>query len=339
MDRRRFVALAAATVPLVAGCSGDEGTGGGPSTSEPTTADDTGTDQPSEASPSDAPSGSTERVAVGEVASGENLSMVVEGVERTTSLDEFQSADEGNVFVVVTLAVKNTTANEFLNFSGFLQTAIEDSEDYSYDQTFAATDNTFDGGQLAPGEVSRGDLVYEVPEDASGLVLTFDFEAFSFTRLQRVTIDLSEQAASAATLDQNLQVDVHDPGTAVTYEDVTVTLNSVRFSEQVGDFASAADGREYAIVNVTTDNGTDEELTVSTLLQMGVKDDIGNTYDLDFAAQSELDRAYNEGQPIAAGGSRRGELAFEVPQSADRLYWTFEFTLWTDGDKTFWQLR
>lgn len=106
-----------------------------------------------------------------------------------------------------------------------------------------------------------------------------------------------------------------------------------------GDFSQADSGNEYVVIDITTENGTDEQQYISTLLQMLVKDGAGNFYDMDLLAQSELDRGYNEGQPLAPGETRRGQLAYEVPQDSSPLYWIFEFTLWTDGDKTFWKLR
>lgn len=340
MDRRRYLLLATAALSTAAGCTG------GSETDDEPEAQQSGleisqeeTDSLQEETPAQQVEDRSPAVVVGEVASGGTLDMVVEGVERTTTIDEFQEADEGNEFVVVTLAVKNTTEAEYLNFSGFLQTSLKDDQDYSYDQTFAVTDSRFDDGQLVPGEVSRGEVVYEVPEDASGLQLQFDFEAFAFTELERIEVDLTSAAESIATLEQELRVDVHDVGGSVAFEDVVVAVNEVSFTDSLSDFATAEEGMEYAILDVTTENGTDEEQHVSTALQMLVKDGEGNSYDMDFSAQAELDQPYNETQALAPGERRRGQVAYAVPADASPLYWTFEFTLWTDGDKAFWQLR
>lgn len=347
MDRRHFLALTGVGLASVAGCSGGgDGDGGTPADGGGSNGDgggggetpadgeaETSTEEQAEATPR------TASVAVGEVVEGEQMSMVVRGIERTESIGEFQEADAGNTFVVVRLAVKNRTQDEFVNFSGLLQTQLKDAEDYTYDQTIAATGQTFQGGQLAPGEVSRGDLVYEVPKDAEGLVLQFDFQAFSLLEFDRVTVDLGSEASSIGELSQDLRVDVHDVGESVTFGDVTVTVNDVSFETSLGQFSQAEDGNEFAIVDITTENGTDEQLSLSTLLQMKMKDGDGSSYQLSVTALSSLDRAYNEGQPLAPGESRRGKVAYEVPQGVSQLYWIFEFTLWVDGDKTFWQVR
>ena len=348
MDRRELLTTLTLGAGCIAGCTGAEdetGEDGSGVTTEISTTSQANQDSSDETSTeveettTETEQAQSANAQVGEIVEGDNLSMVIKSVEKTTEIGEFQEAGGGNTFVVAELAVKNTTSQDYLNFSGFLQTQLKDSQDYTYEQTVAVTGNTFQGGQLAPGEVSNGDIVYEVPEDASGLTLQFDFQAFSFSEFDRVTIDLSSEASSIGSLSQNLQVDVHNLGESISYENVTVSANSIEFAESLGDFAEAEDGMEYAIIDITTENGTQEELSISMLLQMKMKDGQGNSYGINITALSSLDRPYNESQPIAPGESRRGQVAYEVPQDASQLYWTFEFTLWVEGDKTFWQVR
>jgi hypothetical protein len=260
-------------------------------------------------------------------------------MEKTESIGDFQEADSGNTFVVVDLGIKNRTSDEFINFSGFLQTRLKDSEDYTYDQTIAMTGNTFQGGQIAPGEVSRGDVVYEVPKDASGLTMQFDFEAFALFDFSRVEIDLSESTGDPTTLNQNLQVEIYGTDDTVEFQDVQVTFNSVETTKELGSFAQAEEGNEFVIADVSTTNNTDEELTISTALQMVVKDGQGFSYSPSITATSALDQAYSQGSPLASGETRRGKVAYEVPTGTSPLYWVFEFSLWVDGSKTFWQVR
>jgi hypothetical protein len=72
---------------------------------------------------------------------------------------------------------------------------------------------------------------------------------------------------------------------------------------------------------------------------MLVKDGDGWSHQEDLTATTELNRAFDEGSPIADGETRRGEVVYEVEKGLSPLYWVFEFSLWTDGDKTFWELR
>lgn len=345
MHRRSLIAALGAG--LFAGCSGSDTL---TTTTDRTTKRDTETTDASGSETTEEPEtteetetteeGAAERaVMVGERVDDEQLSMVVRDVSKTEQLDEFTEADSGNTFVVVRLAVKNATSDTFLDFSGFLQTRVKDGEGYTYDQSITGTDDTFTGGQLVPGEVSRGDLVYEVPKDAADLTLQFDFETVSFLSVDRVTVDLESTADSVADVSQDLGVEVRGTGDSVSHEGVTVAVNGVEYAEELGDFTKAGEGKEFAIVDITTKNETGSSQNISTALQMLAKDGRGRSYSLSVEAATALDRTYDESSALADGEERRGKVAYEVPKDASPLYWTFEFGLWTNGDKTFWKLR
>lgn len=275
---------------------------------------------------------------VGERVDGEYLSMVVRDVHTTDAIGEFQEADSGNEYVVVRVAVKNTS-DQYLSFSEFLQTRIRDDEGYSYRTAFAVTNNSMSGGQLVPGEVERGDLVFEVPTDSTGRVLQFDFESFDLFDTDRVLIDLEASMEEIADLEQNFRVEIHERGDGVEYEAITVTVNGARTEQSLSLLAESDEGKEYVIVDVSVLNETGEEQHVSTLLQMLVKDGDGNSYGEDIFATSALDQPFDQGSPLVDGELRRGEIAYETPETFEVLYWVFEFTLWVDGDKTFWRIR
>jgi hypothetical protein len=338
MRRRNLIRVLAAGGVSVAGCTGGDG-GSSPETSSTSAAETSTASTTEKADATTAEASGTASVPVGEVVEGDQLSMVVRSVEKTESLGEYQEADQGNTFLLVRLAVKNSTSDAFLNFSGFLQTSLKDGSGYNYSQTIAATGKTFTGGQLAPGEVSRGDIAYEVPKDASDFTLQFDFQAISFFEFDRVTVNLSEQASGIADLQQDLAVETHGTGETVTREQTSVTVNSVEFEEELGSLASAEEGHEYAVIDITTENGTDEEQRISTLLQMLVKDGSGWSYQMSITGTSALTQSYEEATPLAPDEKRRGKLAYEVPKDAKPLYWAFEFSLWVNGDKTFWKFR
>lgn len=354
MERRRFLTTTCVFVAgSLAGCSEDtessDDVGGSDGGDNSTPADgqnqdtesgsgSTKTDQNTETE-IETQTNQTVSVPIGEVVEDDQLSMVVREVTTQRSIGEFQEADQGNTFAIVRLAVKNTTESEFIGFSGFLQTQIKDSENYTYEQVIAATGQTFQGGQLAPGEVSRGDLVYEIPQDSSGLTLQFDFQAFSFFNFERVNVNLEETASTVGDLSQDLRIDVHSTGDEVSSGNISVTVNNIEYRESIGSFTEAEEGNEFAIVDITTTNNTSEEQRLSTSLQMRMKDERGNSYPVSLTAISSLDQGYNEGQPLSSGESRRGKVPYEVPQGVSPLYWVFEFNLWVNANKTFWEVR
>jgi hypothetical protein len=337
--RRSFIAVA--TSVALGGCAGEtETTPESGSTGESTpTATGAGTQTDTETSSTETSTAAqSASVAIGEVVEDDSLAMVVRGVEKAASLGEFQEAESGNTYVVVEMAVKNKSSSEFVDFSSFWQTRLKDGSNHVYDQTVAVTENPMRSGQLAPGEVSRGDVVYEVPEDASDLSMQFDFSSFDLFSFSRVTVDLSSTASEVADLSQDLAVDVRSPGESVSKQDLTVTLHGSRTATELGSFASADEGTQYVIPDVSVTNNTGEPLSVSIVLQMVVKDGTGQAYTADIGGLSALDKAFAQGSEIAPGETRRGEIAYQVPEDAAELFFAFEFSLLADGDKTFWSL-
>ncbi|WP_226010470.1 DUF4352 domain-containing protein [Halomicrobium salinisoli] len=335
MQRRSYLAMLGATVPL-AGLLDDSGAG---TAQAQGTEDDAAGTESADETESSTETARDVTATVGELIEGDRLHLVVESVERGADLGEFSEPDAGNEFLLVNLAIKNV-ADEFVTVSNLLQTRVRDDEDYQYDQTFAGGEqNTFNDGQFAPGEVERGALIFETPADAGGLALTFDFDVSILGGIGRATVDLTSEASEVAQLEQELGIDVYGPGEAVEYGGVEVTVNDARVEDQLGQFATPDEGNEYVIVDVAITNDTGEQQRFSTVLQMMVKDGEGYTYQEDFAATASLDRAFDEGTPLADGETRRGELAYQVTEGRTPLYWVFEFELFNAGDKTFWELR
>lgn len=339
MDRRKFLAIAGIMATL-AGCAGD--TAGGDDIDDTAPTDDGGGNDDSLGDDGDGSSDSPEpeqvESVVGSLVEGDNLHLVVEEYETTTQIGEFSEADPGNEFAVVRLAMKNIS-DEFVHVSQLLQASIRDDEEYSYSMAFAGTDEpTFNDGQFAPGEVERGSLVFELPEDATSRSLVFDLDYAIFGGIDRVEVDL-ENETDAYQLAQDLQIDLHAVGDAVDFSGVDVAVRDVRVESALGMFAEPDPGNEYVVVDIEVTNDTGEEQWISTILQMLVKDDDGWSYQEDWAAAAELDRAFDEGSALADGETRAGEVAYEIEEGLSPLYWVFEFTLWTEGDKTFWELR
>lgn len=298
---------------------------------------------------------------VGELVAGTGMEMVVRDVETTEALDEFQQAASGNVYHVVRMAIKNTT-EEFSNFSAHLQASVIDEAGTAYEAEFAVTDTPLDSGLLAPGEVARGDAVFETPEDAEGLTLAVDLSDFDLFEYDRVEVDLAESADDVQDVEQSLSVDVSDPGDAVEHEGVTVSVVDVRWEDDLGiggfdeettsdgefedfddvddeeDFAWVAQENEsgFVVPEIEVTNDRAEDLQVSTLLQMQVKTDDGLAYSTSLES-SALDESFSEQQPIAPGETRRGELAYEVADEGE-LYWTYNFLDLAEPMKAFWRL-
>ncbi len=191
---------------------------------------------------------------------------------------------------------------------------------------------------LAPGEVVRGDTVFEVPKDASGLSLHLDFESFTSFRFKRVTVSLGKKSESIGDLKQSLD-DVRSTGKKASRDGVSVVVHGVRTTKQLSDVTEATDGHEFVVPDIEITNDGDERLLVSTLLQMRVKTGAGIAYTADIGASSALDQPLNESSDIKPGESSRGELAYQVETGTKPLYWVFNFLDTKKAYKAFWKLR
>lgn len=341
MQNRRRVLMGIGGSIALAGCTGDsddepeqvaEANGDTDDTNgnaDGANGDDNGTEAEAE----------SVNAVVGELVSGDRMELVIESFDRGVDFGDFYDADAGNEFVLVRIALKNTS-DDYLSVSNLLQTRMRDDDDYQYSQTFAPGDEaTFNDGQFVPGEVERGGIPFEIPEDASGLELVFDFDVSIFGGIDRATIDLEQQADTVHKLEQELAIDVYSVGDTISFGDVEVTVNEMHTESELGSFAEPDGGNEYVIINISITNNTGEEQRFSTILQMMVKDEEGYTYQEDLMASTQLDRGFDEGTPLSDGETRRGELVYEIEEGLSPLYWVFEFALFATGDKTFWQLR
>ena len=298
-------------------------------------ADGSGEDEGGATDPTERPPATVD-AALGDVIEDERLALVAYGVERTTDIDDFTGADAGNEFVVVDMAAKNRGNEEFISFASFFQVTLRDSDSYEYDQSITGSQDALAGGELAPGEVTRGTIAFEIPMDSSGLSLHVDLSE-SLWRYDGATIDLESQGAGR-TLTQNPRIETYAVGDTVAFRETRFTPNELSTS-MGGEYFGPEEGNEFAIVDITVENTGDEALTISTLLQMDLKDQEGRTYGVSISALTEIDRGFAQGNPIAPGSTRRGEIAFEVPQGSSPLYLVIDFDFLREGDKTFFRLR
>jgi hypothetical protein len=123
--------------------------------------------------------------AVGEAIEVEELTITVNEVLYPAG-DGFSQPKAGNKFVVIDLTLENRST-EAEAISTVLQTELKDltGQRYTIDilATGASGGSTPDG-ELAPGEVLRGQIGYQVPADASGLVFIFDASVFGSGRVR-----------------------------------------------------------------------------------------------------------------------------------------------------------
>jgi hypothetical protein len=271
-------------------------------------------------------------VVVGETFGGDQLSAAVEEVTRKT---ELRGEDSGNnIFLLTRLAVKNVTSNYQIKlgspYTPFVA-PIKDNNGYNYEGEIPfKLDKGYGENILAPGEVIRGNWVYELPDDSSGLEMRFDFSDYPAMDLNRVTVDLSEESPSAEELALNLAIEPHSIGDTISYDGLAVTVNEVTYSQQNND--------QQAVVDVTFSNETGKEIPDGHIFKLSCKD--GRGFEMNTPTLSDISQEYTDDTPLAPGETRRGKVPFDlVPKEPSNLYCSFEFSEFVEGQKSFWKLR
>ncbi|MFC6733743.1 DUF4352 domain-containing protein [Haladaptatus sp. DYSN1] len=310
--RRQFLSTGAAS--LFAGCVGGAGR----------TAEKTETETPL-------------TIAVGDLVETPSFSFVVRAVTKTKALTDSTRADRGNTFVVIRLAAKNI-GDEVVHWLPSKEPYIADSNGNEYYLTDSTTTNALPKNHdLLPGEVSRGDVVYEVPMDAAGLTYSLDFTNRSEVALSNVTIDLESTVASVTDLEQSLET-VHPLGEPVSNNDVRVTVTEVRTATELGDGITATEGHEFVLPTLEITNDRTDSIPISSFWNMRLKRETGLVYTADLWAWESLSNGFEVGS-LDAGETERGELAFHISIDSKARYFMFDwYNLDADYAKAFWAL-
>ena len=129
---------------------------------------------PDDASPeADASAPAATPAAVGETVTTESWQLLVNGVTDPQPPEStFLKPDDGHHYVSadVTLTWSGKVSTTFSAVQGF---QLQDSTSANFGPQMTEIEPKNPEGEFAPGQSRRGLVVFEVPDDASGLVLNF----------------------------------------------------------------------------------------------------------------------------------------------------------------------
>lgn len=101
---------------------------------------------------------------------------------------------------------------------------------------------------------------------------------------------------------------------------LSLTVTAVEAPEG-NEFFTPEEGNQFLIVRATFDNSGSEAQPVSSLLQMSLLDEAGNSYDLDLIATVLAEQTLDGEVP--AGGSLSGGAGFQVPAGTPGLVFVY----------------
>lgn len=110
---------------------------------------------------------------IGDTAQSAGVAVTVHGATFEEGSGDISPTTTENVFVVVDVSIANISISPQMNYNPFYFT-VNDDNDKEYMGSLAPFDNVLSRGELAKGENVRGNLIFEVPRSATGLVLAYD---------------------------------------------------------------------------------------------------------------------------------------------------------------------
>lgn len=266
---------------------------------------------------------------VGDVVSiGDNV-LVVLGWENVPASD-FSVPEAGKKFVAVELLIVNKSQSA-MSVSTLLQMSMKDDTGQKYDVDFMAS-TTIGGsvdGELATGEKVRGKVGFQIAENAQGLQFVFDDSVFG---TGKIFVDLGAEPVKVeppAELAGETAQQTYNVGDVIAMGTTNITVNEVLYP--AGDqFNQPNANFKFLVVDITIENLSATAISVSTLLQMSVKDSSSQKYDVDLMASVASGGTTPDGE-LAPGEKLRGQVGFQVPVSATGLVFVFDADVWGSG--------
>jgi hypothetical protein len=96
------------------------------------------------------------------------------------------------------------------------------------------------------------------------------------------------------------------------------------------DFGQPEAGKKFVAVELLIVNNSQSAMSISTLLQMSMKDDTAQKYDVDFTASIAIGGSSVDGE-LSPGERIRGKVGFQIPENAQGLQFVFDASVFGTG--------
>lgn len=267
---------------------------------------------------------------IGDVIQFDDRVLIVLGWENVPA-DENVVPDEGQKFVAVELIIVNDSSSA-ASIAPLWQMSLKDDTAQKYNVNIKASiamDSASLRGELAPGEKVRGKVGFQVPQNAQGLQFIFDANAFVTGKaIVNFGAEPITVAPPANIAGETLQETYH-VGDVIALGTTRLTINEVSYP--AGDQAIKPDpGNKFLVVDLTIENQSAEAISISTLLQMSLKDADSQKYEIDLMAAMASGGNSPDGE-LAPGEKLRGQVGFQVPENGSGYVFVFEVDLWSTG--------
>lgn len=139
----------------------------------------------------------------------------------------------------------------------------------------------------------------------------------------------SATATKEASQDKQPQIQVHEVGQTIEAGNYNLTVIGLEKIE--GDeFTKPDEGNEFVAVEVLLANQGEQPASLSTMLQMHLKDKEDRKYDVDLMATSAIKGGSIDGE-LSPGEKVRGQVGFQIPVNNRDLQFVFDASIFGSG--------
>lgn len=136
---------------------------------------------------------------IGQAVSDGNSRMMLNNVRYTQVIDEKKNesgvvkSESGKQFLIINITIENISPNKNMSYNGY-QFIMLDSRGVIYEEDSTASEQLekqFNGNDMVPGDKREGELSFQIPVEAKGLRLRFEYsqESSSGLRLEFFQLD------------------------------------------------------------------------------------------------------------------------------------------------------
>ena len=239
--------------------------------------------------------------------------------------------DNGKKYVVVDLILANQGDRSF-NSSPAFQMSLKAPSGQKFNpngKANLASGSNLPNGEVNPGEIIRGKVGFQVPEELTDF--TFVYEANLLGKgevsVKLGSVPLAMEPPEDLEIIPSFEIyQVEDP---IEISDLVIQVLGVSYPTGT-DIIKPKEGYKFAAVEIQIENQGSTVQEITSVLQMYLKDETGQKYTFHLGAQSLLESGLPDDE-LQPGEKVRGEIGFQVPESAQELVFVFDAEIFGFG--------
>jgi hypothetical protein len=267
---------------------------------------------------------------VGDIISIDDTILVVLGWDQPPGGD-FNPPDEGKKYLVVDLMIANQ-GNKSFNSSPVFQMTLKSPSGQKYNlngKANAASGSNLPNGEVNPGEVIRGKVGFQVPQDQTDFIFVYEANLIG---LGEVSVDLGSTPLAMdppQSLNLAKQQEIYQVGDLIEISDLVIQVLGVSYPTGT-EVIRPKEGYKFVAVDVQVENQGSSVQEVTSVVQMYLKDDTGQKYTFHLGAQSVIGGGLPDDE-LSPGERIRGQIGFQVPQNVKSLIFVFDAEIFGFG--------